>query len=141
MSTSDTLKWKGPLPTTVNETQPFWDACNRGQFLVQRCNHCGEVQYHYRAFCCHCWSDEVVDLPLAGTGKVWTFSIVKVNRSPQFADWGVYATGLVEVPEGVKIISRILTNDLDALRIGSDVRLAFAKADSGQQIPVFVVEE
>ncbi|RKE23882.1 hypothetical protein B0G76_8581 [Paraburkholderia sp. BL23I1N1] len=138
--TTNTLAWTGPLPSTVNETQPFWDACNRSEFLVQRCQSCGRVQYHYRAFCCHCWSDEVEDLPIAGTGKVWTFSIVKVNRSPQFSSWGVYATGVIALPEGVKVISRILADDLDRLKIDADVRLLFATAESGQNIPVFKLE-
>ncbi len=135
------LEWTGPLPTIVNETAPFWDACNRGQFLVQRCRECGKPQYHYRALCCHCWSDEVYDVPLAGQGTVWTFSVVEVNRSPQFAAWGVYATGVIEVPEGVKILSRILTPNLDSLGIGSAVKLAFAKAAGGQRIPVFVASD
>jgi uncharacterized OB-fold protein len=141
MASETTLAWTGPVPTMVNETQPFWDACNRGQFLVQRCRDCNKVQYHYRAFCCHCWSDGVEDLPIAGEGRIWTFSVVQVNRSPQFASWGVYATGVVEVPEGVKIISRILAEDLDRLTIGMPVNLAFATAESGQNIPVFIATE
>lgn len=141
MHNDEIVTWTGPVPTTVNETQPFWNACNKGQFLVQRCRDCGKVQYHYRAFCCHCWSDEVEDLPIAGTGKVWTYSVVQVNRSPQFAEWGVYATGVIEVPEGVKIISRIAANDLERVRIGAEVTLAFGKAQNGQQIPFFTVNE
>ncbi|MFL6633570.1 MAG: Zn-ribbon domain-containing OB-fold protein [Massilia sp.] len=141
MQNNETMVWTGPVPTTVIETQPFWNACNEGKFLVQRCRDCGKVQYHYRAFCCHCWSDGVEDLPIAGTGKVWTYSVVQINRSPQFADWGVYATGVIEVPEGVKIISRIAADDVERVRIGADVRLAFARADNGQHIPYFVISE
>ena len=132
------LAWTGPLPTTVIETQPFWDACNRDVFLVQRCRECGETQYHYRAMCCHCWSDAVEDLPIEGSGKVWTYSVVKVNRSPQFGDWGVYATGVIEIPEGLKVISRIVTDTPEKIAIGTPVRLAFAQAESGQKIPVFI---
>jgi len=140
MSEATELTWTGPLPSTVNETQPFWDACNREIFLVQRCRDCGETQYHYRAICCHCWSDAVEDLPLEGRGTVWTYSVVQVNRSPQFQDWGVYATGVVEVPEGLKIVTRFVTDAPDKVRIGMPVRLAFSTAPSGQKIPVFVVQ-
>lgn len=141
MNSNDILPWTGPSPTTVIETQPFWDACNRGQFLIQRCRDCGKVQYHYRAFCCHCWSDEVEDLPIAGNGTVWTYSVVKVNRSPQFASWGVYATGVIEVEGGIKIISRIAASDPDKVHIGAEVKLAFAKADNGQHVPYFILSE
>ena len=131
-------EWTGPLPTEVNETAPFWSACDRGEFLIQRCRDCNQVQYHYRAICAHCWSDNVDDLPIAGDGTIWTFSVVQVNRSPQFASWGVYATGVVELPEGVKVISRIVCDDPHSLKIGDPVQLAFAKAETGQQIPIFV---
>ncbi|MCC8958122.1 OB-fold domain-containing protein [Bradyrhizobium sp. Pear77] len=135
------IVWTGPVPSTVVETKPFWDACNRGIFLVQRCRDCGETQYHYRGFCCHCWSDAIEDLAIEGAGKVWTFSRVLVNRSPQFAQWGVYVTGVVELPEGVKVISRILAENPETIQIGTPVRLAFARAESGQKIPLFVVQE
>ena len=141
MKAENYYEWTGPLPSTSIETEPFWQACNQDRFLVQKCRDCGEVQYHYRAFCCHCWSDAIEDLPISGEGKVWTFSVVEVNRSPQFAEWGVYVTGVIEIPEGVKIISRILTDNPHQLRIGDDVKVAFATAKTGQKIPVFVASE
>lgn len=141
MKVEQYFKWTGPIPTTAIETEPFWNACNQDQFLVQKCRDCGEVQYHYRAMCCHCWSDAVDDLPIAGTAKIWTLSVVEVNRSAQFAEWGVYATGVVELPEGVKVITRILAEDVHALKIGDDVTLAFAVAPTGQKVPVFVAME
>ena len=130
--------WTGEiLPTTCPETAPFWDACNQSKFLVQKCADCGKPQYHYRAQCCHCWSSNVADLPIAGTGQVWTFSVVNKNLTPAFASWGRYAVGVVELPEGVRVISRIETDDLDNLAIGAEVYLKFATASNGQNIPFF----
>lgn len=129
--------WTGLLPTVCPETKPFWDACNDSKFLIQKCRDCGKPQYHYRAFCSHCWSDAVDDVAIAGEGTVWTFSVVNRNLTPAFASWGRYAVGVVEVPEGVKIVTKIETDDPDSLRIGASVRLTFARGDNDQSIPFF----
>jgi uncharacterized protein len=132
--------WTGTmLPSVCPETAPFWAACNNSQFLVQRCESCDKPQYHYRALCCHCWSDNVKDVPIEGTGKVWSFSVVEKNKTAAFASWGRYAVGVVEVPEGVKIVTRIDSDDLDALAIGTEVKLTFSVAGNGQKIPHFKV--
>ncbi len=130
-------KWSGLMPTLCPETAPFWEACNQSKFLIQQCRACGRPQYHYRALCCHCWSDDVADVPIEGSGTLWTFSVVNKNLTPAFAGWGRYAVGVVEVPEGVKIVSRIEAADLDTLIIGTPVRLRFAAGENGQNIPYF----
>lgn len=132
-------RWTGPIPTMAVETEPFWKACNNNQFLIQKCKSCSLTQYHYRAICSHCWSDDVEDLPINGTGTVWTFSVVEVNRSPQFREWGIYATGVVEISEGLKIITRIVSHDLQDLKIGDPVELRFALAENGQKVPYFEI--
>ncbi|WP_201836438.1 Zn-ribbon domain-containing OB-fold protein [Microvirga zambiensis] len=137
MNVESQESWTGLLPTLCPETQPFWDACNQNKFIVQKCQACGNPQYHYRAFCCHCWSEAVEDRAIEGTGTVWTFSVVNRNLTPAFASWGRYVVGVVEVPEGVKIVTKIETPDPDSVRIGTPVRLAFARAENGQNIPFF----
>jgi uncharacterized protein len=134
--------WTGEvLPTVCPETAPFWEACNQSTFLIQRCDSCGKPQYHYRAACSHCWSENVRDLPIAGTGKVWTFSVVNKNLTPAFSAWGRYAVGVIELPEGVFVLSFIDTPDLDNLAIGMDVEVKFKPASNGQYIPYFAVQQ
>jgi uncharacterized protein len=68
---------------------------------------------------------------------VWTYSVVNKNLTPAFAAWGRYAVGVVELPEGVRVVSKIDTDDLDSLAIGAPVNLKFALASDGQKIPFF----
>jgi uncharacterized OB-fold protein len=125
-----------PLPVVSPETQPFWDACREGKFLIQRCRDCGRYQYHYRGFCCHCWSSAVEDVPLEGTGTVWTFSVVHRNRTPQFAGLVPYVVALVEVEHGLKIVANVVNCDPESVEIGMTVRLVFV--DAGEfRVPMF----
>lgn len=133
--------WIGSLPTRSPETAPFWDACNRNVFLVQRCRSCEKTQYHYRAICAHCWSSDLEDLEASGRGTVWTFSVVRRNRSPVFAAKVPYVIALVQLEEGVAVFGNIVECDPDDVAIGRSVVLAFTVAEDGQHIPVFRLAE
>jgi uncharacterized protein len=133
--------WIGPTPSRSAETAPFWDACNRGEFLIQRCRNCGKVQYHYRAVCAHCWADAPEDVVASGRGAIWTFSIVHVNRSDVSAPAVPYAVVLVELEEGVRVFGNLVDTPLDQLEIGLPVEVAFAVAGDGQRVPVFKAVE
>jgi uncharacterized OB-fold protein len=137
---SESLVWKGPIPTQCPETAPFWKACGESRFLVQFCNQCGKSQYPYRAMCCHCWSSDTRDVPAAGPGIVWSYSVVERSRTKPFSDWGPYVVAVVELPEGIKVISNIVGCDPHTVRIGMPVRLGFADAGEHGKVPVFVAD-
>ncbi|MGD6741796.1 Zn-ribbon domain-containing OB-fold protein [Streptomyces sp. BH106] len=139
MNTEVAPAWSGFLPVPTPETAPFWDACNEGTFLLQRCRDCGKTQYHYRALCCHCWSDQVDDFASSGKGTVWTCSVVYKNNTPGYVDKLPYVVGLVELEGGVKVFGNILGDAPEAVDIGTAVEITFAKADNGQMIPLFEV--
>ena len=64
-------RWPAPrfdLPTPDIETQPFWDGCKEGKFLVRHCNACGEDHFYPRPFCPKCWSDDVAWKQASGRG-------------------------------------------------------------------------
>lgn len=131
----------GQLPSLSPETEPFWKACDRGEFLLQRCRECGCVQYHYRAICANCWSAEVEDLPAAGTGTVWTFSVVLRGRGAGLEERIPFVVAVIALDEGVKVLANVVECDPAAVRIGAPVELAFALAPNGQAIPVFRLAE
>jgi uncharacterized OB-fold protein len=133
--------WIGRLPSRSPETEPFWDACNRNVFLLQRCRRCEKTQYHYRAVCAHCWSSDVEDLESTGVGTVWTFTVVRRNRSPDLAAKVPYVIALIWLDEGVGVFGNVVGCEPDDVTIGSSVNLAFTVAEGGQHIPVFRLAE
>jgi uncharacterized OB-fold protein len=133
--------WTGQLPGRTPETAPFWEACNRGEFLLQRCNSCSKFQYHYRAQCSHCWSSDIADFPSSGEGTVWTFSTVYKNNTVHYKDSTPYVVAVVELEGGVKVFGNVLECDPEAVEIGMPVTLSFSRAETGQMIPVFVAAQ
>jgi uncharacterized OB-fold protein len=48
---------------------------------------------------------------------------------------------VIELPEGVKVVSNIIGCDPDVVSIGMPVRLAFASAGEQGNIPVFAAQQ
>lgn len=137
--TTEYAPWTGFIPMSTVETEPFWRAANEGVLLLQRCPDCGKTQYHYRSLCSHCWSDRIEDFPSSGRGTVWTWSVVHRNNTPGYQEHVPYVVALVELEDGVKVITNVVGVDPEAVDFGTPVELTFARTDEGQNIPLFKV--
>lgn len=129
--------WNKPLPTIVGETRPFWEACRRGQLVIQRCAACGEYQFYPRGICAHCWSEEVRWVETAGRGTVWTYTVTYQNRTPGFAEDVPYIVALVELEEGVKMFTNLVDCIPREAHIGMAVEVTFTRANDRVTVPYF----
>ena len=125
------------LPTPDFETQPFWDGCKEGRFLLRHCNACGENHFYPRPFCPKCWSPDVAWQEASGKGQVYTFSIVRQNDLPPFPDRVPYVAAVVELDEGPRVMTNIEQCEFDALEIGMRVEVDFRAISDDVTIPVF----
>ena len=130
-------EWKKPLPTISGETRPFWEACNHGVLLIQKCNSCGEYQFYPRGICANCWSNDVSWVQAGGRGTVWTFTVTYQNRTPGFADELPYVLALVEFEEGVKMFTNVVECNPGDVTIGMPVKVTFVQATDRISIPYF----
>jgi uncharacterized OB-fold protein len=125
------------LPSADFETKPFWDACKDGRFLLRHCNACTADHFYPRPFCPKCWSPEVAWKEAAGTGSVYTFSIVRQNDLPPFSERVPYVAAVVELDEGPRVMTNVEGCDFDALEVGMRVRVDFKAISDEVTIPVF----
>ena len=121
---------KLPAPEPNPETQPFWDAAARSQLLLKRCTACGERHYYPRAICPFCFSDKTEWQPAAGTGKIYSYSVMRRAPVP-------YAIAYVTLVEGVSMLTNIVDCDLDKVHIDQKVKVVFKPSDGGAPIPMF----
>lgn len=126
-----------PLPDIRNAGARFWSAATEGVLLVPRCQDCNRAFWHPRPRCPYCGSDRVDWLPGSGRGTLYTFTIVRQSGDRYFRTKVPYAVGMIELDEGVRIMSGIVETPLDTLRIGMRVEVLFEVANDGVAIPLF----
>jgi uncharacterized OB-fold protein len=89
--------------------------------------------------CPVCHSIEHKTVELAGTGVVYSYSILHHPRSPAFT-YPVLAV-LVELDEGIRILSNLVGTDPSDISIGLPVEVRFEPTRDGMAVPVFVRRE
>jgi uncharacterized OB-fold protein len=126
------------LPTPDLEQQPYWDAARESRLLIKRCNSCGRRHFYPRPFCPHCWSADVAWEEATGRGTLYTFSIVRRNDLPPFGERVPYIAAIIDLDEGVRMMTNLERCDEADIRIGMAVQVAFRKETDEFTFPVFV---
>lgn len=115
------------------ETGPYWHAAAEGRLLIKGCTACGEAHWYPRHLCPHCGSAATEWRESAGTGTIYTFTVMR-RGAPRVVAY-------VTLDEGVTIFTNITDCDPDRLRIGQAVRARMARQEDGSFLPVFVPVE
>ena len=126
-----------PVPTTSPETEPFWQGCRDGVLLLQSCHACGNLQYYPRAVCTACLSSDLDWRRASGRGRIHSFTTVHRALSPAFEDDLPYVVAVIELEEGLRMVSRIVGRDSERLVIEQPVEVAFERVDGQWVLPVF----
>jgi uncharacterized OB-fold protein len=114
-----------PRPDPSPDTEAFWERCNDGELVVQECTDCGERRLYPNDACPACWSDASTDVVCEGTGTVATYTVSHRPNGEAFADDVPYVLALIELDEGVTVMSNLLDVDPEAVSVGMDVELAW----------------
>ena len=118
-----------PLPFRTSWNTAFWEATKQHQFLIERCAKCETPRFPPKPLCSKCWSGETTLVPAAGTGTVYTYTILHRAGLPAFQAEVPYAIVLVELDEGVKAMSNLVHCELDQVHIGMPVRMVWEDGD------------
>ena len=114
-----------PLPTPYTFSQPFWDATRRHELVLQKCSHCGTVRYYPRPRCPTCLSADSQWVQLSGDGSVYNFTIVHRPLARWFADKMHLICAVIELDEGVRMMSNVEGIDPSQVHIGMRVSVTF----------------
>jgi uncharacterized protein len=132
---------KRPMPAFPEpDTQPWWDAVKDRQLKYQKCDACSAVVFYPMAHCQACGSERLSWQTSKGAGTVYTYSVVRQNRHPAFADLGAYAVAYVDLDEGFRMLTNIVgvADPTKDVKIGMRVQVEFEDQESGDYpIPVF----
>lgn len=126
---------KRPRPVINRDNAGFWEGVAAHRLLVQRCGDCTTLRFPWLPGCSACGSREWDTIEAGGSGTV--FSYVVMHHPPFRAFAPPYAVGLIELAEGVRIVSNVVGVPYDKVRIGMPVRLEFLRVDEELELPVF----
>jgi len=121
------------------DTQPFWEATKNHELKYQVCRGCSKVIFFPRRHCAHCGALESDWRTSKGEGAVYTYSVVRLNRSPAFRDLGPYAVAFVDLDEGFRILTNVVgvADPVKDVKIGMRVKVRWEDQEGGVSLPLF----
>ena len=121
-----------PLPdVTWEPVREFWEAAQRGELRIPRCDSCGHFSWYPRERCRRCQSTAFTWTLMSGRGELFSWAVVTHPFLPQFAGTVPFLPALVTLEEdpAVRIVTRIVDCDPDALEVGQPVEVTFRELE------------
>lgn len=124
-------------PYVDYDNKGFWDAIREHRLVFQRCRACGLIVHRPRPMCPRCLSTEREWASSEGKGVVYSY----VNFVYQNAAYpGIkvpYVVVVVEMPEGVRIISNMYEESAEEIYVGMPVEVVFDDVAEDLTLPKF----
>jgi len=130
-------EYQKPVPVPNAESQEYWAGCKRHELLIQRCRACGRFQFYPRAVCAGCLSQELEWAKASGRGTVYSYSVVHRAPTKAFAADAPYTTAIVELEEGVRMMTNVVGCPPEEVRIGMPVEVVFEDVSEEIALPKF----
>ena len=120
-------------PTPDADDQYFWDGVAQDKLLLQRCASCGVLRQPPAPMCGACHLLDWDTQESRGLGEIYSWID---SHHPSEPDAQPRIVVLVELEEGVRIVSNLREADHDQIRNGMAVELFFVE-ESGVKLPQF----
>lgn len=126
-----------PLPETDDDSREWWAAMARHEFVLPWCTHCERYFYYPRVLCPHCHGEGVELRPASGGGVIHSYTIARRPAVPALEHRVPYVVALIDLDEGPRMLSGIVTEDVESVRIGERVSVIFEDLEEGVTLPMF----
>ncbi|KKB35191.1 Zn-ribbon domain-containing OB-fold protein [Bacillus thermotolerans] len=126
-----------PKPLIDSDSQPFWEGVREGKLLLQKCGDCERYIFYPRIICPHCFSEHMTWEETSGKGKIHSYTVIH-KAPPAFKGEVPYVVGVIDLDEGVRMLSRII-GDRNDLSIDQPVSVVYEKIDDDLTLPYFKV--
>lgn len=128
-------KIKRSAPGVSDDNRFFWEGVKQGKLLIQRCKACGDLHHPPGPVCPKCQSFDWDTVESSGKGTVYSFVVMHYPEVPPFEYPN--PVGLIELEEGVRIISQLIGVKPGDVKIGQKVQVEFVTFDGDLTLPQF----
>jgi uncharacterized protein len=129
--------YKLPLPRVGGHSAEFYKFCTEHELRFQRCTDCRTWRHIPRDMCANCGSFAWEWARSSGKGTVFSWTTATQPMMPQFADKVPYSPVIVELEEGVRMVTWLTDVKPDELKLGMPVVLTFNDLTSEVSLPMF----
>ena len=126
-----------PLPVLEGFAKDFYRGCQRGELLFQRCSDCSAWRHVPRELCPECGSWDWEWQASSGHGRVFTWTVIERALHPAFAEAVPFAAVVVELEEGVRLVSHVIDCPPDQLEMDMPVDVVFEGVTEEITLPRF----
>lgn len=129
--------YQKPIPAMQPWSEAFWKGTKQHKLLIQECNDCKAKIFYPRKYCPECWSADLGWSEASGKAKVYAQTTMMDMVEPKF--WGdlPYVLALVDLEEGVRMMTRIVECEPEEVHIGMDVEVVFEDISDECALPFF----
>lgn len=124
-----------PGPTIQPDNKPFWEGIERQELIFQKCGDCGALRHPPQPVCSKCRSLNVAWEPSSGKGKI--HSMVTYHESPHPGLKAPYSVVLIEMEDGVNMVSNMVDIQPKDIKIGMQVEVVFDNITDDLSLPKF----
>ncbi len=122
-------------PSVTLDTKFFWDGVKEHRLRIQRCAGCQALRHPPRPMCPRCNALTWDTIDSSGRGVVMSFVMPRHPPYPWFVY--PYIVVLVELDEGVRLVSNLCEIVPDEVKIGMRVEVFFQSFDDCLVLPQF----
>ena len=126
---------KRPKPGMSDDTRFFWEGCDAGTLLIQRCTQCQTLRHPPAPVCIECHSFDWDSVQASGRGQLYSFVIMHYPEVAPFDHPN--PIGLIELEEGVRLVAGLVGVKREELNIGQPLQLEFQTFDGELTLPMF----
>lgn len=125
-----------PAPFSADDDldAPYWRGTRKEILKIQKCRHCGALQWGAEWLCNKCLSFDLDWVEIAGKGRIYSWERVWHPVHPALNLHGPYLLALIELPhaDNVRMVGNLTGDPMQSVSIGDEVEAVFEHHDNAE---------
>ncbi|MEM9254978.1 MAG: MaoC family dehydratase N-terminal domain-containing protein [Pseudomonadota bacterium] len=132
------------VPTRIasprgHDNKWWWDACDEGKLLIQRCKNCGTLRHPPRPMCGVCQSTEWDSIESSLKGEIMSYTCLRHPVIPGYPKDPICA--VIKLEEGTHFVANVVGCEYEDVSIGARVQGKLEQVDEKTRLPQFYLVE
>jgi len=113
----------------------FYEGCAKGELRIRLCTKC-KARFHFMSeWCPYCYCQKLSYDKASGHGRVTHFTVCHTSPYPELDQSTPYILALIELDEGVRMMSNVLDCSFERIHVGLPVKVRFETRGPGRTGP------